>query len=468
MKTSKRKEGAYMIEERKNNEENQLDAEQLLSLLNEHQVDAFREEFLALHPYDQAQFFEKVGPDSRQIIYQYLSPKEMAEIFQSIELDDDEYAPFLKEMETMYAADMLSEMYADDAVDVLNELGKDQVASYLTIMDNESAQEIKDLLHYEEYTAGSIMTTEYVAIPENSTARSAMTILRNAAPEAETIYYLFVVNDDHQLTGVVSLRDLIMADEDTLIRSIRNDRVVSVSVSEDQEEVARMIKDYDFLAVPVVDFENHLLGIITVDDILDVLEEEANDDYSKLAAVSEMDTFDKGPLIAAKKRLPWLIILLFLGMFTASLMGIFEETLDKVAILAVFIPLIAGMAGNSGTQALAVAVRGIATGDIAEQSKMKLLMREAGTGLITGIVCAVFSVGIVFFIQHDLLLGLLVGTAIFGSIFVATLSGSFIPLLIHRMNIDPAVASGPFITTLNDIISILIYLGLASMFLTQI
>lgn len=457
-----------MMEENKTNEEHHLDSDQLLAFLNNHQFDEFREEFLALHPYDQAQFFEKVGPESREIIYQYLSPKEMAEIFQSIELDDDEYAPFLKEMETMYAADMLSEMYADDAVDVLNELGKDQVASYLTIMDNESAQEIKDLLHYEEYTAGSIMTTEYVAIPENSTVRSAMTILRNAAPEAEIIYYLFVVNDDHQLTGVVSLRDLIIADEDSLIRSIRNERVVSVSVSEDQEEVARMIKDYDFLAVPVVDFENHLLGIITVDDILDVLEEEANDDYSKLAAVSEMDTFDKGPLIAAKKRLPWLIILLFLGMFTASLMGIFEETLDKVAILAVFIPLIAGMAGNSGTQALAVAVRGIATGDIAEQSKMKLLMREAGTGLITGIVCAVFSVGIVFFIQHDLLLGLLVGTAIFGSIFVATLSGSFIPLLIHRMNIDPAVASGPFITTLNDIISILIYLGLASMFLTQL
>lgn len=457
-----------MIEEQNNNEETQLDAEQLLNFLNNHQVDAFREEFLALHPYDQAQFFEKVGPDSRQIIYQYLSPKEMAEIFQSIELDDDEYEPFLKEMDTTYAADMLSEMYADNAVDVLNELGKDQVASYLTIMDDESAQEIKDLLHYEEYTAGSIMTTEYVAIPENSTCRSAMTILRNAAPEAETIYYLFVVNDEHQLTGVVSLRDLIIAEEDTLIRSIRNERVVSVSVSEDQEEVARMIKDYDFLAVPVVDFQNHLLGIITVDDILDVLEEEANDDYSKLAAVSEMDTFDKGPLTAAKKRLPWLIILLFLGMFTANLMGIFEETLDQVAILAVFIPLIAGMAGNSGTQALAVAVRGIATGDIAEQSKLKLLMREAGTGLITGIICAFIGVGIVYFNQHDLLLGALVGAAIFGSIFVATLSGSFIPLLIHRMNIDPAVASGPFITTLNDIISILIYLGLATMFLSQL
>jgi len=457
-----------MLEERNSNEENQVDTEQLNLFLNEHRVDEFREIFLSLHPYEQSQFFEKVGPDSRQTIYQYLSPKEMAEIFQSIELDDDEYEPFLKEMETTYAADMLSEMYADNAVDVLNELNKDQVASYLTIMDDESAQEIKDLLHYEEYTAGSIMTTEYVAIPENSTARSAMTILRNAAPVAETIYYLFVVNDDHQLTGVVSLRDLIIADEDTLIKFIRNDRVVSVSVSDDQEEVARMIKDYDFLAVPVVDFQNHLLGIITVDDILDVLEEEANDDYSKLAAVSEMDTFDKGPLTAAKKRLPWLIILLFLGMLTANLMGIFEDTLDEVAILAVFIPLIAGMAGNSGTQALAVAVRGIATGDIAEQSKMKLLIREAGTGLITGIVCSVIGVGIVYFNQHDLLLGLLVGAAIFGSIFVATLSGSFIPLLIHRMKIDPAVASGPFITTLNDIISILIYLGLATMFLSQL
>ncbi|WP_075617327.1 magnesium transporter [Paenisporosarcina indica] len=457
-----------MLEDRNSNEENQVDTEQLNSLLNDHQVDEFREVFLSLHPYEQSQFFEKVGPDRRQIIYQYLSPKEMAEIFQSIELDDDEYEPFLKEMETTYAADMLSEMYADNAVDVLNELNKDQVASYLTIMDDESAQEIKDLLHYDEYTAGSIMTTEYVAIPENSTARSAMTILRNAAPVAETIYYLFVVNDDHQLTGVVSLRDLIIADEDTLIKFIRNERVVSVSVSEDQEEVARMIKDYDFLAVPVVDFQNHLLGIITVDDILDVLEEEANDDYSKLAAVSEMDTFDKGPLTAAKKRLPWLIILLFLGMLTANLMGIFEETLDEVAILAVFLPLIAGMAGNSGTQALAVAVRGIATGDIAEQSKIKLLIREAGTGLITGIVCAVIGVGIVYFSQHDLILGLLVGAAIFGSIFVATLSGSFIPLLIHRMKIDPAVASGPFITTLNDIISILIYLGLATMFLSQL
>ena len=456
-----------MMEETKIRDE-ELNEELMHELLQQGDVEAFREEFLTHHPYDQASFYEKADGETRQLLYQYLSPKEMADIFEAIEVDDDEYEDLFKEMDTRYASDILSYMYTDDAVDVLNELNKDQVASYLTIMDKDSAQQIKDLLHYEEYTAGSIMTTEFVAIPKNSTVRSAMNILRNAAPNAETIYYVFVIDEDRKLSGIVTLRDLIVADEDTLIAAIMNDRVVSVQVSEDQEEVARMIKDYDFLALPVVDFQDHLLGIITVDDIIDVLDEEASDDYSKLAAVSDMDTFDRGPLTAAKKRLPWLILLTFLGMITANLMGMFEATLDQVALLAVFIPLIAGMAGNSGTQALAVAVRGIATGDIEEESKMKLLFREAGTGLITGVICGIVVVGLVYFWKSELLIGMLVGTAVASSIFVATLAGSFIPLLIHRMKIDPAVASGPFITTLNDIISILIYLGLATTFLTNL
>ena len=456
-----------MVEEKKQMDE-ELDEELLLGLLNEGEVERFREEFLTHHPYDQATFYEKADSEIRHRLYQYLSPKEMAAIFEAIELDDDDYEDLFKEMNTTYASDLLSYMYADDAVDILNELTKEQVASYLTIMNKESARQIKDLLHYEEYTAGSLMTTEFVAIPKNSTVRSAMNILRNAAPKAETIYYLFVVDDEKHLSGIVTLRDLIIADEDTLIEDIMNERVVSVSVGEDQEEVARMIKDYDFLALPVVDFQDHLLGIITVDDIIDVLDEEASDDYSKLAAVSDMDTFDKGSFTAAKKRLPWLILLLFLGMLTANLIGRFEATLDQVALLAVFIPLIAGMAGNSGTQALAVAVRGIATGDIEEQSKLRLLLREAGTGIISGVICGIVVVGLVYFWQGDLLIGLLVGVAIMSSIFVATIAGSFIPLLIHRMKIDPAVASGPFITTLNDLISILIYLGLATMFLGQL
>ena len=457
-----------MVEQRKNNQETQYDEEFLRQLLLDEDIDSFRENYLTLHPYDQAQFYEKVGPDIRITIYQFLSPREMALIFESIELEDEEYEQFLNEMDTSYAAEMLSYMYTDDAVDVLHELDVEQRESFLEMMDSETVEEINELLAYKEYTAGAIMTTEYVSILENSTVRSAMTVLRNEAPNAETIYYVFVVDDQHHLTGVISLRDLIISEEDTLIRDIMNERVVYVKVSDDQEEVAQIMKDYNFLAIPVVNEQHEMQGIITVDDIIDVIDEEASDDYSKLAGVSDIDDIDGGPLKAATKRLPWLIILLFLGMITATIMAQFEATLDKVALLALFIPLISGTSGNSGTQALAVAVRGIATGEIQEKSKFKMLMREIMTGLITGLICGLVVIGIIFFWKHSLIIGLLVGAAICCSILVATIAGSFIPLLIHKLGVDPAVASGPFITTLNDVTSILIYLGLATTFLGQI
>lgn len=455
-----------MMEPKKDNVH--FNAELLRQLLLEGKIEHFREHFLALHPYDQAKFYEKVGPDIRQIIYRYLSPQEMAHVFEGLELEDDEYEGALTEMDTAYGAAMLSFMYTDDAVDVLNELDSEQRESYLEMMDSETVEEINGLLAYTEYTAGAIMTTEYVSILETSTARSAMAVLRKKAPEAETIYYLFVVNEGHQLTGVISLRNLIIADEDRLIREIMSERVVYVNAQDDQEDVAQIMKDYNFLAIPVVSSEKKMLGIITIDDIIDVIDEEAEDDYSKLAGISDMDDIDSGPLNAAKKRLPWLIILLFLGMVTSSLIGIFEVTLDKVALLATFIPLISGTSGNSGTQALAVSIRGIATGDIGKQSKFRLVIGEITTGLIMGLVSGAIVVAIIFVWKQELIIGLLVGTAICCSIIVATLAGALIPLLMHRLGVDPAVASGPFITTLNDVTSIVIYLGLATTFITLI
>ncbi|HHW39039.1 MAG TPA: magnesium transporter [Bacillales bacterium] len=438
----------------------------LIDAIQRNDIDAFRDEFLEVHPYDQARFYVSQEQDVRQQISSYLSPSEMAELFHNLDGEDQEST--LEEMEPAYVADMLAEMYADDAVDVLNELEKDQAVSYLTIMDDEAAQEIKDLLHYEEKTAGSIMTTEFVAILANQTIKNAMKILKSEAPDAETIYYLYVVDDEERLVGVISLRDLIIADDDKLISEVMNDWVVSVSVSEDQEQVARMMKDYDFLAVPVLDFQRHLLGIITVDDILDVMEEEASEDYSKLAGVPNVESHDHSAFSAARKRLPWLIILLFLGMFTASLIGRFEEILSQVSILAVFIPLIAGMAGNTGTQALAVAVRGIAIGDGDGKSKMPMLRKEIGTGLIIGFVCGVLVMIVVDLWKHNIVLGMLVGVAIFITLTVSTMSGALIPLIIHKLKIDPAVASGPFITTLNDIISVLIYFGLATLLMNYL
>ncbi|CAM5190149.1 Magnesium transporter MgtE OS=Ureibacillus acetophenoni OX=614649 GN=SAMN05877842_101258 PE=3 SV=1 [Ureibacillus acetophenoni] len=456
------------MKENLNEVKEKLNDEFLLQALINESIDVFRDNFFTLHEYDQAQFYEKVGPDIRQKIYQFLSPQELALIFEALEIEDDQYEAYLNEMDTAYAADMLSFMNTDDAVDVLNELDEEQRDSFLEMMDSETVEEFNELLAYAEYTAGAIMTTEYVSILENSTVRSAMAVLRKEAPNAETIYYVFVVDDNHQLTGVLSLRDLIVSDEDTIIKEIMKERVVSVKVTDDQEDVAHLFKDYNFLALPVVSENDELVGIITVDDIIDVIDEEASDDYSKLAGITDVDDVDVSPFKAARKRLPWLIMLLFLGTLTATLMSQFEATLDQVALLALFIPLISGTSGNSGTQALAVAVRGIATGEIDGKNKFKLLIREICTGLITGIVCGIVVIGIIYFWQHSIIIGLLVGAAICCSILVATIAGSFIPLLIHKLGVDPAVALGPFITTLNDITSILIYLGLATTLISQI
>lgn len=434
--------------------------------LENKQMELFRNDYLDMHPYNQGQFFMKQNKDHRLLIYYYLSPKEIAESMEHIDVEETKV--YFKEMDPQFASAVFTDMPADDAVDILNELDKNMVASFLTIMDKEAAEEVKALLHYEEKTAGSIMTTEYIAFMKHETVQEAMHTLKVKAPDAETIYYLYVLHDDKRLAGVLSLRDLIVADENLQIEQVMDDQVFSVSVGRDQEDVAHMMRNYNFLALPVVDFQNHLLGIITIDDIVDILDEEASDDYSKLAAVSEVQRPDDTPWQSAKKRLPWLIILLFLGLFTASLIGRFEATLEKVTILAIFIPLIAGMAGNTGTQSLAVAVRGLATGDYGGQGKVKLMIREATTGLITGTTCGILITLIIYVWKGELFLGILVGISIMATLTVATLSGSVIPIFMDRLKIDPAVASGPFITTLNDIISILIYFGIATTFMSYL
>lgn len=450
----------------------QIDSQQLeyinklTNAIQNDDIDEFRDMFLMLHPYDQAQYFLSLNGDERYRLYTYLSPRETSYFFEHLELDEQKR--YISEMDPSFASSMLASMYVDNAVDILNELEKSQVESYLAMMDKDVASEIKQVLHYEEKTAGSLMTTEYVSIEAHQTVEEAMQKLRNEAPTAETIYYIYVIDKIKKLVGVISLRDLIIADKNDTIADHMSDFVVSVSVSDDQEEVAKLMRDYDFLALPVVDFQGRLAGIITHDDIADVIDEEASDDYSKIAGLTDVDDIDKNPFSAAKKRLPWLIVLLFLGMLTASLIGRFEATLEQVAILAVFLPLIAGMAGNTGTQSLAVVIRRIATGDIEDENTWRMVLREAGTGFITGAVCGALIVGIVYIWKHSLILGFLVGFSLFCTLIVATVSGAMIPLLMQKLKIDPAVASGPFIQTLNDILSVLIYFGLATTFMNYL
>ncbi|MBF7017489.1 magnesium transporter [Staphylococcus durrellii] len=449
-------------------DETVYDQELLDKLLLDNDIDEFRTEFLSMHTYEQSEYFEDSNDDIRQRIFEVLSPEEVADFFDQLEIDEEEYEELFDTMNATYASKVLEEMSYDNAVDIMNELSKQKLVSLLTLMNKEDAKEIKALLHYDEDTAGGIMTTEYISLKATMPVKEALIHVKDQAPDAETIYVIFAVNDDKKLIGVLSLRDLIIAENDAYIEDIMSERVISSNVAEDQEDVAQRMRDYDLIAMPVLDYQDHLLGIITIDDILDVMDEEASEDYSRLAGVSDVDATNDSVLKTATKRLPWLIILTFLGMITASILGSFEDTLSQVALLAAFIPIISGMSGNSGTQSLAVSVRNISTGEIDEKSKFKIALREAGSGLLSGFVCAIILVIIIIIIYRQPFLASIVGASLTIAMTVGTLVGSVIPLVMNKLKIDPAVASGPFITTINDIVSMLIYFGLATSFMSYL
>lgn len=437
-------------------------------LLFENHIDEFRKEFLAMHTYEQSEYFEDSDEEIRQRIFEVLSPEEVADFFEQLEIDENEYESLFDTMDAEYASKVLEDMSYDNAVDIMNKLSKQKIVSLLTLMKREDAKEIKALLHYEEDTAGGIMTTEYISLKATMPVKEAMMHVKEQAPDAETIYVIFTVNDNKQLAGVLSLRDLIVAENDSYIEDIMSERVISANAADDQEDVAQKMRDYDFIAMPVVDYQDHLLGIITIDDILDVMDEEASEDYSRLAGVSDVDATNDSIIKTARKRLPWLIILTFLGMITATILGSFEDTLSQVALLAAFIPIISGMSGNSGTQSLAVSVRNISTGEIYEQSKFKVALRETGSGFLSGLICSILLFLIIIILYGQPILAVIVGASLTIAMTVGTLVGSMIPLVMDKLKIDPAVASGPFITTINDIVSMLIYFGLATSFMAYL
>ncbi|MBZ6528200.1 magnesium transporter [Aerococcaceae bacterium DSM 111021] len=437
------------------------------NLLNENRMTRFRTEYLALHNYEQSKIFATLDQEDREKIYQYLSPTELADVFDLLESEDESIDVYFEEMSHPYAATVLGEMYADNAVDVLNDLkDRDRVNIYMNLMPAERAREISSLINYLDETAGSIMTTEFISVKEESTLGVAYRRLREQAIKAETIYYVYVVDENDRLVGVISLRDLIVNDEDKLIHDVMNTRVISVQVNDNQEEVAKMVQDYDLLALPVVGFDRELLGVITVDDILDVMQDEADSDYSGLAAVDVSETHDT-PLSAAKSRLPWLVTLLFLGMGTATLISQYDALIAEASVLSAFVTLITGTAGNAGTQSLAVAVRKL-TNKSEDDDFFSSLTFELITGVITGVIVGLTVMLIVLVWKQNLILGIVIGVAMMAAIIVANIAGSFIPKVMDKLGFDPAVASGPFISTLSDLTSVFIYFSIAQLFLSAI
>ncbi|MFB6467355.1 magnesium transporter [Cytobacillus sp. Hz8] len=438
----------------------------IIKALKENKKKDFEAILDELHPYDIAQIYNDLPEKHKTRFLLFMNIDTLADFIQ--ELNSDGQIEVLNKLGIEKSGKVLDEMDNDDLASLLEDLSPEKIASLLSGMKKEESQIVQNLMNYPPETAGRIMTNRFVWIRDYYTVREAVDKLKSFAEYAETLNYLYVVDQNLKLVGVVSYRDLLLSEPQEIIRNVMFERVISVSVLIDQEEVARVIRRYDFLAIPAVNEENELVGIITVDDIIDIVIYEANEDIEKLSASGKAIDFDTKSFIAAYRRLPWLILLLFIGIVSGSIISGYEGMLKKVVALAYFMPMISGMSGNTGTQSLAVIVRGLVSQDIDKKIILKVILREFGVGLIIGVICGVLISLIAYIWQGNAILGLVVGSSLFLTLIIGTLAGTIIPLVLYKLNIDPAVASGPLITTLNDIFSLVTYFGIATMFLNHL
>ncbi len=419
-----------------------------------------------IHPYEFAQIYRDLPEKHHHKLLTLIKPQQIADLIQ--ELDYEMQIEILQQLGIERSSTVMNLMHSDDLADLLNELSVDKIQEFLDVMKKEDSLKIRSLMSYPADSAGGLMTNQFVWINTDQTVKQAIEKVKSYVNFSENIYYLYVINEDKKLVGVVSYRDLLIAELDEKIEDIMFNRVVAVHVNDDQEAVAQTIERYDFIAVPVTDDDNTLLGIITVDDAIDVLIREANEDIEKLSAAGKDIDFNTKALTASIRRLPWLVLLLFIGLVSGSIISEFEETLQQVVALIFFMPMIAGMTGNTGTQSLAVVVRGMITNDVDRKTIAKLIFRELRVGLIIGMTCGVLILLIAYFWRGSLILGLVVGLSLLITLIIGTLAGTIIPITLYRLGVDPAVASGPLITTINDILSLFVYFSIATLFLTQL
>lgn len=439
---------------------------QIIKVIKEGKRREFQVLLDELQPYDIARIFESLPEKHHTRFLLFMYPEQIAELIQ--ELEQDYQLKVLAKLGVEKSGQVMDLMDNDDLASLLENLSPEKIDELLSGMKKEESTIVKNIMNYPPETAGRLMTNRFVWIPQHYTVRETVDKLKIFAEFSETINYLYVIDSDKKLVGVVSYRDIILADENEKIHDIMFSRVISVAAEADQEEVARVIERYDFLAIPVVENNNELVGIVTVDDIIDVFIQEANEDIEKLSASGKAIDFDTKAFVAAYRRLPWLILLLFIGLVSGTIISGFENTLSKVVALAFFMPMIAGMTGNTGTQSLAVVVRGLATRDIDKKIVVKLISRELAVGIIIGVTCGILISIIAYVWQGNPILGLVVGSSLVMTLIIGTLAGTIVPLILFKFKIDPAVASGPLITTLNDILSLLIYFGIATMFISKL
>jgi magnesium transporter len=416
-----------------------------------------------LHPADLADVVEYLESDEILAVFTRLTPERAGEVLKEISSPIQE--KIAHELDDQTITNILNELNSDDATDIFNYLERERAQKIISLVQPEVSEELQKLLGYETDTAGGIMALEFVSVNANSDIRGAIESIREKREDVEKLYYVWVVDDEGKLVGVVSMKDLLLEPIDTKIQDIMHSDVISVDAATDQEEVARIIKQYDLTHVPVVNGQQKLIGRITNDDIIDVIEEEASEDISLMAGVLDQEIAEESALKISRARLPWLLLGLFGGLVSAIVINHFHGSIEKILALSFFIPVIMAMGGNTGTQAATVVIRGLATGDISIVHTGKRLLTELWVALINGILCGILLGLVVAFWLSDPQLGLGVGVSLITVILFSGSFGAFVPLLLRKLNIDPALAAGPFITTSNDILGLLIYLSIITRFL---
>jgi len=415
------------------------------------------------HPADIAEIIDILNLASATYLFKLLDSERTAEAL--MEIDDNDREKILKNLSAEEIADEIDELDTDDAADIISELPQERVTEVISeIEDDDHAKHIVDLLRYEEGTAGSLMAKELVKAKENWTIPICVTEMRNQAKEVTRVHSIYVVDKNDGLIGRLSLKDLLVASDKSTVSDIYIPKVDSVNVNDNVEDVARIMQKYDLEAIPVVDNENHLEGRITIDDIVDLIKEEAEKDYQMAAGITEDVEADDTIFEKTKARLPWLILGLFGGLAAASIMGGFEDALLTYPELFYFTPLIAAMAGNVGVQSSAIIVQGLANDNI-RGSMFNRMWKEIGLSLVNGIILAglIFLFGI--FLNYDINISITIAISLIIVIIIASLIGTFVPLMLNKRGIDPAVATGPFITTSNDIFGIFIFFFIAKLIL---
>lgn len=425
------------------------------------------------HMGDIADAFEKMTPEERKSLYPVLGVEMVAEIFSYIE-DSEEY---IKEINSDKVANLISEMDSDDAVDILEKLSDTDRKRIVALLDNDAKQDVSMILSYEDDEIGSEMTTNYIVVKKNLTIKEATHQLITQAGENDNINTIYVVDDKDGFYGAIDLKDLIVAREYQSLDELIIKSYPYVKANEKIVDCIEQLKDYAEDSIPVLDDNKHILGVITAHDIVEVVDEELGEDYAKLGGLTAEEDLNETTLQSTKKRLPWLIILLFLGMGVSSVVGMFETVVAVIPIVICFQSLILDMAGNVGTQSLAVTIRVLMDENLKASNKVKLMFKEVRVGFSNGLLLGTMSfifVGLYIFLfkgntfGYSFLVSGCVGFSLLASMVISSLVGTLVPMFFSKIKVDPAVASGPLITTINDLVAVVTYYGMVWIFLIDI